>query len=160
MASLVVVSTSQSRDRRSPPDVGALVADLRRQHGKHATNALFELLLEDEALARAVAAFVVEKLAAAAPRRRVMPSAKVRAERQAAEKTAVRAIAAKVKELVALDMMVTLPDGTQKALRFCFGRELEQLGAAYQRIAERIGADVMVGECVTEAEAAALMRAP
>ena len=45
---LAVVSTSQSRHRRSP-DVGALVADLRRQHGKRASAALYDLLLEDEA---------------------------------------------------------------------------------------------------------------
>jgi hypothetical protein len=38
-------------------------------------------------------------------------------------------------------------------LRYCFGRELGQLGAAYSRIAERIGADVMVGEALTSAEA-------
>jgi hypothetical protein len=47
----------------------------------------------------------------------------------------------------------------QKLLRFCLGRELEQLGDAYQRIAERVGADVMVGEALTSAEAAELMRA-
>jgi hypothetical protein len=148
---LAVVSTSssQSRHRRSP-DVGAIVADLRRQHGKQASRALFELLSEDEALARAVAAFVVEKLAAPAPRRRVMPSAKERAEHQVAEKVAVRKIAEKVKETVLLDMMVTLLDGTQKALRFCLGRELEQLGAAYSRIAAQLGSDEMVGERFVE----------
>jgi hypothetical protein len=83
-----------------------------------------------------------------------------RVAREEAETATVREIAAKVKELVALDMTVTLLDGTQKALRFCFGRELEQLGAAYQRIAERVGADVMVGEALTLAEAQELMRAP
>jgi hypothetical protein len=52
--SVVSTSSSQSRPRRSP-DVGALVADLRRQHGKQASAALYVLLVEDEAVARAVA---------------------------------------------------------------------------------------------------------
>jgi hypothetical protein len=52
--SLTVVSTSSQSRRRRPPDVGALVADLRREHGKRASAALYEMLLEDEAVARAL----------------------------------------------------------------------------------------------------------
>jgi hypothetical protein len=152
---LAVVST-QSRHRR-PPDVGAIVADLRSRH-KHAGNArvgelLFELLLEDEALTRAVAAFVVEKLAAAAPRRRVMPSAKERVERVAAEKVAVEKLVSRVKATV-LDMLIS-----GKALRFHTGAEVARLGAGFVKLAERVPADAYVGECVTEAEAVELMRA-
>jgi hypothetical protein len=110
--SLSVVSTSsRSRPRRSL-DVGAIVADLRREHGKQASRVLFELLSEDEAVARAVAVYVVEKLAHA-PRRRVTPSAKERAEHQVAEKVAVTKLATRVKELVALDLPVTLLDGAE-----------------------------------------------
>ena len=160
--SLAVVSTSQSRHRRRR-DVRGVVEGLRRARHPHASGgrlaqALADELLDDRDLLLDVAHFVVEKVAAAAPRRRVMPSAKERAEHQATEKKAVKAVVARVKEMVALDMTVTLLDGTQKALRYCFGHELEQLGAAYQRIAERVGADVMVGEALTSAEAQALMQ--
>jgi hypothetical protein len=159
MASLAVVSTPQSRPRRMP-DIGALVADLRRQHGKHASHVLSELLLEDAALARAVAAFVVETLGrdgrgftAAAPRRRAMPSARERAEHAVAEKAAVEKLVNRVKATV-LDMEI---GGTK--LRFLTGAEVARLGAGFTKLAERVPADALVGEIVTEAEAAALMRA-
>ena len=146
---LAVVSTSQSRHRRSP-DVGALVADLRRQHGKQASNALFELLLEDEALMRAVAAFVVEKLAAA-PRRRVMPSRKARSEHRAQEAVQVEKLVSRVKAAV-LDMEIG-----GKKLRFHTGAEVAHLGAGFVKLAERVPADCLVGEIVTEIEAAQLL---
>jgi hypothetical protein len=130
MASLAIVSTPQSRHRR-PPDVSALVADLCRQHGKRASAALCALLLGDEAVARAIADFVVERFAAA-PRRRVMPSAKERAEHQVAEKAAVKEIAAKVKAALVLDTL--MPNGER--LRFCRGSEVAQWGAGFSRIAE------------------------
>lgn len=65
--SVVSTSSSQSCSRR-PPDVGALVADLRRQHGSAARAAerLFELLQEDDDLVRAVAFFVIGKVTAPA----------------------------------------------------------------------------------------------
>jgi hypothetical protein len=150
MASLAVVSTSQSRTRRSP-DVGALVASLRKEHGKQAAAALYDLILEDEALARAVAVFVIEKLAAA-PRRRVMPSAKERAEHQVAEKAAVEGLVEKVKATV-LDTV--LPGG--KLLRFATGAEVAELGAGYARIAAKVGPDCFVGEVLCEKDAAALL---
>jgi hypothetical protein len=161
MTSLNIVPTPQSRHRR-PPDLGAIVADLRRQH-THASTArlgelLFELLLEDQVLVRAVATFVVGKLAAAAPRtaaaprRRVMPSPKERAEHQVAEK-AVKEIAAKVKAALVLDTL--MPNGER--LRFCRGSEVAQWGVGFSRIAEKVGPDCLVGEVLCEREAAELM---
>jgi hypothetical protein len=151
MTSLAIVPASRPRHRR-PPDVSALVADLRRQHGKRASVALYDLLLEDEAVARAVAAFVVERLAAAASRRRVMPSAKERAAHQVAEKKAVKEIAAKVKETVLLDLV--MPNGV--AMRYCSGTRMADFGKAYEKIAERVGA-AMVGEVMVEAEVRELL---
>jgi hypothetical protein len=152
MTSLAIVPASRPRHRRSP-DVGALVADLRRQHGKQASAALYDLLLEDEAVARAVAAFVVEKLAAA-PRRRVMPSAKERAEHQAVERVAVKQIAARVKETLVLDLI--MPNGI--AMRYCTGTQMATYGKAYEAIAAKVGT-AMVGEVMVEAEVKALLAA-
>jgi hypothetical protein len=42
-------------------------------------------------------------------------------------------------------------------LRFTTGG-LAQLGAAYQRIAERVPADAMIGEVLTDREASELLR--
>jgi hypothetical protein len=154
MASLAVVSTSRPRHRHAP-DVGALVADLRRQHGKQASNALFEMLSEDEALARAIAVFVVEKLAA--PRRRVMPSAKERAEHRVAVKAQAAKLATRVKERILLDQEVVLLSGEGKALRFTTGAELTALGGAYLKLGERVGPTNMTGEVMVEAEIRALL---
>ena len=70
----------------------------------------------------------------------------------------MQAIAANVKEQVVLDMTITLINGEQKKLRFTTGGELAKLGSAYSRLAERVGADCLVGEVLTEAEAAALLK--
>jgi hypothetical protein len=151
MTSLNVVPTSRPRHRR-PPDIGALVADLRRQHGKQANNALFQLLLEDEAVARALADFVCEKLVAAPRRRRVMPSAKERAEHRAQDAVQVEKLVSRVKAAV-LDMEIG-----GKKLRFHTGAEVAHLGAGFVKLAERVPSDCLVGEILTEHEAAALMR--
>jgi hypothetical protein len=147
--SVVSTSPSQSRTRRSP-DVGALVASLRKEHGKRASAALYDLLLEDEAVARAVAAFVVEKLAAA-PRRRARTTARARADHVVIEKAAVGKLVEKVKATV-LDMEI----GGRK-LRFLTGAEVGRLGAGFAKLAEIVPADAYVGEVVTEAQAAELI---
>jgi hypothetical protein len=153
MASLAIVSTSRSRHRQSP-DVAVLVADLCRQHGKRASAALYDLLIEDEIVARAIAEFVVERLAVAAPRRRVMPSAKERAEHQVAEKVAVTKLVEKVREVALLDLI--MPNGI--AMRFNTGTQMGAYGKAYEAIATKVG-DAMVGEVMVEAEVKAFLRA-
>jgi hypothetical protein len=84
-------------------------------------------------------------------------SARVRARRIAEDKIAVKAIVAKVREVALLDMPVALLNGATKALRFCLGRELAELGAAYARIAEKVEPDEMIGERLTEAEVRGLL---
>jgi hypothetical protein len=59
-----------------------------------------------------------------------------------------------------LDMPVTLLCGEEKAHRFCLGAELEQLGAAFSRIAEKVGPTSMVGEVLLEEQVAGLLRVP
>ena len=164
MSLSAVVTTPSPRHRNH--DVMQVIENLRKQNPRAGEGRLAELLadelLDDRALLVDAAGHLVHKaLTSAKPKSAVKVTAarRQRVARQEAETKAVKAIATRVKELVALDMMVTLLDGTQKALRFCFGHELEQLGAAYQRIAERVGADVVVGEALTSAEAQELMRA-
>ena len=77
----------------------------------------------------------------------------MRAKRETANRITVKPVAAKVREFVLVDLPVTLLSGEEKALRFCFGAELGQLGAAFGRIDERVGPTNMAGECLTEAEA-------
>jgi hypothetical protein len=71
---------------------------------------------------------------------------------------AVQELAAKVKEQVALDLPITLMSGETKLLRFCSGAEIARLGSVYSKIAEKVGADCLVGEVLTEAEAQALLK--
>jgi hypothetical protein len=47
----------------------------------------------------------------------------------------VKEIAAKVRQGVLLDTMITLLGGETRQLRFCLGRELAELGAVYGAIA-------------------------
>jgi hypothetical protein len=58
-----------------------------------------------------------------------------------------------------LDLQVTLLSGEVRALRFVYGRELDQLGAAYSRLAERVGAESLVGEILLDVEVRELLQA-
>jgi hypothetical protein len=152
-----------SPSRRRSRDVLQTVETLRRQNPRAGEDQLVELLADelydDRGILLDAARFIICKAPASAKTKRPKATPRQCVTRvREAEKETVRAIAGKVRDLVALDMTVTLLDGTQKALRFCLGSELEQLGTAYQRIAERVGADVMVGEALTSAEAQALMQ--
>jgi hypothetical protein len=69
-------------------------------------------------------------------------------------------VAAKARQHILLDTAVTLATGEQKQLRYCLGFEIGQLGAAFGRIAERVGPTSMVGEVLVEAEVAELLHAP
>jgi len=87
------------------------------------------------------------------------PDRVARQKAQAAEKIEVKALAAKAREVILLDMLVTLLSGEPKQLRYVTGRELAELGGAYQAIAAKVGPANMVGEVLVEAEVKALMRA-
>jgi hypothetical protein len=164
MSLAVVRDTAPAPRHRPAQDIRTVVEDLRARHrradNERLADMLVEILDEDHDLLRVAASFIVEKVAALIATRerqqRAAPSPRERVERQVVEKIAVTTLAAKVKERVLLDTMVTLLSGEQKARRFCLGRELAELGTAYGRIAERVG-DAMVGEVLIESEVRALM---
>jgi hypothetical protein len=83
-----------------------------------------------------------------------------RTRRREQTQATAKMLAQKVREHIWLDMTVTLLTGKQKALRFCLGSEVAELGAAYGRIAERVGADCLVGEVLFERDVAELLRVP
>jgi hypothetical protein len=98
-------------------------------------------LLDDRALLVTVARDIVHKALARGKAKPTLKAAETarrqRVARQAASKAEARVVAGKVKEALLLDAVVPLLTGEQRALRFVYGREIDQLGAAYQRIAER-----------------------
>jgi hypothetical protein len=125
---------------------------------EHLSEALRERLEEDAHLLRAAARFVVEKILAAAETRarqsRAAPTPAQRTARRAQEAAQVTKLVEKVREVAVLDM--PMPNGQQ--LRFCRGSEVALWGAGFSRIAAKVGPDCLVGEVVTEAEAAAWAR--
>jgi hypothetical protein len=163
---LAVVADTAPTSRRRCVDVLEVIDELRRLRPKAGEETLAVMLTErlgedPRLLLAASRALIRQSLASAAVGKRLRkaaPTPKARAARKVVEERAVAEIVGKVREQVALDMTVMLLDGTRKALRFCLRRELSSLGAAYVRIAQRIGADVMVGEALTSAEAQELMR--
>jgi hypothetical protein len=92
-------------------------------------------------------------------RGRSAPTQRARAARKTAEQAQVRATVAKAREIILLDMPVRLLSGEAKQLRYVTGRELSELGGAYQAIAEKVGPDNFVGEVMVEAEVKALLQA-
>jgi hypothetical protein len=92
-------------------------------------------------------------------RGRAAPTPKARAARKIAERAQVRVTVVKAREIILLDMPVTLLSGEQKALRYVTGRELADLGAAYEKIAEKVEPDEMIGERLTEHEVRGLLAA-
>jgi hypothetical protein len=104
--------------------------------------------------------FAVEKIGNAIEarqrRQQAAPSGRERAARKVTEQAAVAEIVEQVKATV-LDLPSMLVNGEQKKLRFVTGGELAQLGTAYRRLAAAIPPDAMLGECLTEAEAAELL---
>jgi hypothetical protein len=166
MALLAATVQPMPSPRHRSHDVLQVIAGLRKQNPRAGESRLAELLadeiLDDRDLAVDAGRHLIHRaLVSAKPKSpaKVAAVRRQRAARQEVEREVVTAVAEKVKDLVALDMMVMLLDGTSKALRFCFGRELSSLSTAYQRIATAVGADVMVGEALTSAEAQALMGA-
>jgi hypothetical protein len=159
---LAVIQSQPTRLRQSPQDIRAVVESLRRRH-KAADNArttelLLELVGEDHALLRVAVRFVVDRIAA---QRR--PTVRERIARQAAhaaEKVEVKALAAKARQTIMLDTLVTLPSGEQKQLRYATKAELNQAGGLYLKLAERLETpDEMCGERWTEGELKALLQA-
>jgi hypothetical protein len=144
-------------------DVCEVVEELRRQSPRAGADRIAALLAErieeDHHLLISASRFIAEKVLAAAVtarqrRQQAIPTPRQRAERRVAEKAEVAKLAAKVREIAVLDMVI---NGTQ--LRFMTGTEVARLGAGFTKLAERVPADAYVGECVTEAEAMELLRA-
>jgi hypothetical protein len=156
--SLAVVHTTAPATRRSV-DVREVVAELRRRHPRAGEDRLVEMLVErleeDRRLLLDAGRYLVQKVLAAAETRvrqsRAAPSPELRAERQAAEKAAVTALAAKVRGSV-LDMLIG-----EKSLRDMTGAEVARLGVAFTRLASRVPPSARVGDCLSESQAAALI---
>lgn len=155
MSNLAIVSAATSPQPHHPPvDLRATVEELRRRHRRADEAELAELLVtrlaEDGDLLLEAATFVVNKtlmaIAAQQRRQQAAPNTRQRAERKVTEQAAVAEIVEKVK-LAVLDLPITLMSGETKKLRFTTGSELAKLGSAYSRLAERVGADCLVGEC-------------
>jgi hypothetical protein len=89
-------------------------------------------------------------LAEGRERQRPAASAPVRAAREAVNRREVKQVAAK--GAAVLDMLI---DGKQ--LRFLTGAEISRLGTGFARIAGRVPANALCGECLTECEAAKLI---
>jgi hypothetical protein len=162
LAASVQSAPASARSRQQHQDLRAVVEDLRRKHKRagdaRIAQALEEMLEDDPALLRAAARFILDRIPAARA-----PTASERVARQSArtaEKAVVQALAAKARQQIMLDTMVTLLSGETKALRFCFGHELASLGNAYSRLAAQVPGDVMAGEVLVEDQIAELLRAP
>jgi hypothetical protein len=159
MSLATVVRNTAPSPRQPHLDLRAIVTDLRRKNKRANDTRIVELLQEmiedDPVLLRCAVRFIVERMPAARA-----PSMSERVARQSArtaEKVAVQAIAAKARQQIVLDTPITLLSGETKQLRFCLGSEIGQLGAAFGRIAERVGPTNMVGECLCEQEARQLL---
>jgi hypothetical protein len=116
------------------------------------------MIEEDPVLLHCAVRFIIDRFPAA--RAPSVTERVVRQSARAAEKAAVQEIAAKARQQIVLDTMVTLVSGEQKQFRYCLGAEIGHLGAAFGRIAERVGPTSMVGEVLVEAEVAELLHAP
>jgi hypothetical protein len=115
-------------------------------------------LEEDRHLLLDAGHFLVERVLAIAETRqrmsRAAPSPEQRTERRVAEKSAVKAVVAKLKETVLLDLV--MPNGV--AMRYCTGEQMSGFGSAYSQIAERVG-PALVGKLMIESEVRALLQA-
>jgi hypothetical protein len=165
MSNLAIVhNTASSHPHRPPADLRTTVEELRRRHRRADTDELAErlttLLSEDAALLLECSRFAIQRIGAAIDarvrRQQAAPSNRERTARRAADRAQVQEIVEQVK-LAVLDMVITTLDGEPKRLRFATGKELAALGSGYQRLAERIGPDEMLGERMTESEVQALL---
>jgi hypothetical protein len=149
---------------RPPADLRSVVEDLRRRHRRADEDELSQFLMtavsEGDDLLLEVCRFAVGRtlmaIAAQQRRQQAAPNTRQRAERKIAETKAVAEIVERVKATV-LDLPVMLINGETKKLRFTTGAELAGLGSAYTRLAAAIPPDAMLGECLTESEAAELL---
>jgi hypothetical protein len=139
------------------------VGELRQQNMKADERRIGQLLAErmerDDDLREASAhllahdALVAERVA----RQRPAPSPKQRIARKVASAKVVKQLAQKARERIWLDLPLMLLSGETKQLRYVTGRELAELGGAYQAVAVKVGDENMVGEVLVEAEVKALL---
>ena len=162
--SLAVVRDVTVEPTRRHVDIRETVEELRRLNPRSGQERLAELLAnrieEDRHLLLDAARSLVRLFSAGTEgreRQRHAASAPVRARREEVTRHEVKRIVAKARQAILLDMLMTLPNGEQKPLRFCYGGEIEALGTAYQRIAEKVGKNAMVGEIMCESEVRALL---
>jgi hypothetical protein len=157
----------EARAPARPPDpnlIREILGELRPRYAyTHSLiSALAERLEQDRAALASAAAYIVctsltdgGRFARPPARPQSPEQRQGRQERRQETKRQAKRLAAKVKATLLLDTVVTLLSGEEKPLRFCYGGEIEALGIAYSRIAERVG-DAMVGEVLCEPEVKAL----
>jgi hypothetical protein len=141
------------------PNIRAVVGELRGRHATDLVAALMRRIEQDPEVLESAAQFIVATLSyedAARERRRTsMPTRQVRMRHHVERVTAARAIAATVKATVKTAVLDTSINGKQ--LRFFTGQEASRLGSGFSRLASRVPAGVLVGEVLTESQAAALV---
>jgi hypothetical protein len=172
MNNLVPAGTA-ARGRRpasiDPQTVRERVRDLVKElHARHRRAGedelaarLVERLEEDSEALQIAARFVVcVVLNEAKPRRRRLTGETSQADRRTEVKTQARAIAAKAREVILLNSMVTLATGEQKQLRYMTKDELTRLGGLYIHLAARLETpNELCEERWTEGEVKALLQA-
>ncbi len=83
-----------------------------------------------------------------------------RSRRSAISAQAVIDAIQRLREVVFLDIIITMADGTEKKLRDCTGRECKQIGGRLIKIAARVKPDQLVGDALQEAEVRKLYGTP
>lgn len=158
----LAVAHSTLEPTRRRVDVREVVHDLHRRYPRMGEDRLAQMLAErieeDRHLLLDASRLLVHQIFVVTETRkhqRKAASAPVRAARRVADQAEAKAIATKARQTILLDLI--MPNG--KAMRFCSGTQMAGFGAAYAKIAERVG-EAMVGEVMVEAEVKALMRAP
>ncbi len=162
MASLAIVhDTAPSKHPHPSQDLRATVEALRRRHRHADAEKLGQYLMtavsENDDLLLECCQFVCTRIGATidarARRQQAAPSGRERIARKAAERQEVQEIAAKVKELALLDLI--MPNGV--AMRLCTGAQMADFGSMYQTIATKVGPANLVGEVLCEADCVALL---
>jgi hypothetical protein len=157
----LAVAHSTLEHTRRRVDVREVIHDLHRRYPRMGEDRLAQMLAErieeDRHLLLDASRLLVHQIVAVTETRkhqRKAASAPVRAARRVADQAEAKAIAAKARQTIMLDLL--MPNGV--AMRYCSGTQMAGFGKVYAKIAEKAG-DAMVGEVMVESEVKALLQA-